>query len=355
VVDDTIQDLSGIWKENQNIVLSRLRNATVKIKTHPQLARLVENTIDELEKVKQLDPEKLRITVSGTPGEVVVGATRKRLWHQIRMRAAALVQTTEEDKPTGLLSRLMKQTFGRFGGPKAIEPQSTPPTSAPVLFSSTDVARPEASVANGGTTSAPPATNFACLEVAMFPVNMVDALRDSVSELHGSGLTLQEIAEAVKGGPSDNEPVEDLGPLKLSQEVLRKCVLATTLEPLVSRVKARAQLSMTESLNQMGVLARQAVLGALKEYYDNIERQLRAQGSEDYQQFRAETLERLTCWGNLVAALGAIKEMKKMLKEPEDQVTSPRSSSTLVESRGSSSPSLRSPSITSDASSDTVD
>ena len=323
MVDDTIRDLGDLCKENQDTVLSHLRSATVNIKTDSQLAQLIENTIGELEKVKQVDPEKLRIAVSGTPGEVVVGATRKRLWHRIRMKSAPPVQVSEEKQNTGLFS-LIKQTISRFGGHKAIESQSTPATSAPAPPPSTPVAYPET---NEGTTSAPPDTNFAWLEVAMLLPNMVDALRVNVTALQSSGPTSQGIAGSSRGTPSDNEQAEDQGPLVLNQEVLRNRVLSTTLEPLVSRVRASAQSTITESLNLMGGLAPRAVLDALEEYCDNIERQLGAQGSEDYKKFREETVERLTCWGNLVAALGAIKEMKRMWKEPVVQVTSSRSSS----------------------------
>jgi hypothetical protein len=41
------------------------RNAIANIKTHPHLAELDKKTIDELEKVKRLDPEKLRIAICG--------------------------------------------------------------------------------------------------------------------------------------------------------------------------------------------------------------------------------------------------------------------------------------------------
>ena len=341
VVDDTIRELGGLWKENQATVLSRLRIATANIKTHSELAKLIENTIGELEKVKRLDAEKLIMTVSGTPGELVVAASRKKLWHRTRTKPATPAQAPAENKPNGLLSLLLKQALGRWGRPKAIESQSTPTTPSPESPSSLPVACTEASVANGGTTSASPNTKFACLEVAVLPANMADALRACVSELQGSGPTLQEIVKAVGGNPSDNERVEDQ---VLSQEVLRKYVLATSLDPLISNVKTSAQSSMTESLKQMEKLAPRAVLDALEEYYGDIERQLKVQESEDYTQFRKETLQRLTCWVNLVAALGAIKEMKRLLNEPVVQVASSRPSTLLVESPGSPSSSLRSPS-----------
>lgn len=323
MVDDVIRNLCELWKQIQDTVLSRLRIATVKVKTNSQLAKLIKNTIDELEKVKQLDPEKLRIAVSGTPGEVVVNATRKKLWHRLSMRTASL----------------LKEKFRRLG---TVEVQRTPATPPPVSHPPPPVACPEPSVANGITTPASPDTNFPGLEVAMLPTSMAKTLRASVSELQGSDPTSQQIADAARGDSSD-EGVEDRGSVKLTQEVLRKCVLATSLEPLMTRVKAGAQSSMEASLNEMGALAQQAVLGALEEHRKDIERQLRVQGSEDYQQSRAETLDRLTCWGNLVAAQGAIKKMKEMWKEPVVQVTSP-SSTLLVALPGSSSPSLRSPS-----------
>ena len=47
MMDDVIRDLGEIWKENQDAVLSLLRNATVNIETHPQLAGIIQNTIDQ--------------------------------------------------------------------------------------------------------------------------------------------------------------------------------------------------------------------------------------------------------------------------------------------------------------------
>jgi phage terminase large subunit len=41
------------------------RNAIANIKAHPQLAKLDKKIIDELEKVKRQDPEKLRIAMCG--------------------------------------------------------------------------------------------------------------------------------------------------------------------------------------------------------------------------------------------------------------------------------------------------
>ena len=343
MVDDTIRDLDELWKENQDAVLSLLRDATVDIETHPQLAELIKNTINELEKVKRLDPEKLRIAMSGTPGEVVVDATSKKLWRLIRMRPAIQTQAPEENKRTGPF--FMLQKFIRSGGPKTIGSQSAPTTPAPVSPFSTPVACPDVSVASEDTSSESPETDFAGLAVAMLSANMAEKLRATVSALQGSIPTLQEIAMAAGGNLSDNEGVKNTGPLKLTHEVLHKCVLATSLEPLISRVKAGAQSSMTESLNEMGALVQRAALGALEECYKVAERRLKALESEDTKQFRAETLERLACWGNLVAAQGAIQEMKRIRNEPVARVAPSRpSSSLLVTSPGSSSPSPWSPS-----------
>src|SRR5258706_16421251 len=122
-------------------------------------------------------------------------------------------------------------------------------------------------------------------------------------------------------------------------------MLATLLDHLMSRVKGAAHSLMMESLKEMDKLAQRAVVGPLEEHDKLIERQLEARGSEGYKQLRAETLERLTCWGNLVAALGAIQEMKEMWNEPVVRVAPSRPSSTLlVGSPRLSSPSLRSPS-----------
>ncbi len=342
MVDDAVQDLGELWKENQDAVLSLLRSATENIATHPQLAQLIKNTIDELEKVKRLDPEKLRIAMTGTPGEVVIDATSKKGWRRTRMKTASLTQAPEENKRTGLLP-MLKQKFGFFGGPKAIEFQSAPTTSAPVSPSSTLVACTDVSTTNEATPSAFPETDFAGLAVAMVSANMAEKLHATVSAVQGSVPTVQEIAEIARGKPSDNERVEDQGPLKLTPELLRKCVLATSLDPLISRVKAGAQSSMSESVNEMGALVQRAALCTLEECYKVIESQLKAQESEDTRLFRAETLERLACWGNLVAALGAIQEMKRVMNEPVARVPPARASCILLmASPGSSSPSLSS-------------
>lgn len=345
VVDDAIRDLDELWKENQDAVLLLLRQATINIETQPQLAKLLQNSIDELEKVKRLDPEQLRVAVSGTPGEVVVGrATSKSFWHRIRMKPATHTQGPVENKRAGRFS-LLKQKLGRLGGPKVIESQTVPTTTAPVASSETSLASPDVSNSNGSTTLASPDTNFAGLAVVMSVADMTEGLRATVSELQSTVSVAQEVAEVTRDGPSGNERGENQGPSKLTPEVLRKSVLATSLDPLVSRVKAEAQVFMTESLSEMAALAQRAPLGALEECHQVIERQLKAQEAEDTKQVRAETLERLACWGNLVAAQGAIQEMKRMRDEPVVRVTPSRpSSSVLATSPGSSSLSIRSPS-----------
>ena len=68
---------------------------------------------------------------------------------------------------------------------------------------------------------------------------------------------------------------------------------------------------MTESLDEKATLAQRAVLGALEECKKVIERQSEAMESDNTKQSRAETLERLVCWGNLFAAQGVIKEIKR--------------------------------------------
>jgi hypothetical protein len=176
---------------------------------------------------------------------------------------------------------------------------------------------------------------------------MTEKLRATVSELQNTVPTVQEVAEEAGGSASLNEQGKDQGPLKLTPEVLRKYVSTMSLDPLISRVKAEAQSFMTESLNEMAALAQRAALGALEECHQVIERQLKAQESDDTKQVRAETLERLACWGNLVAAQGAIQEMKRMKNEPVARVTPSRpSSSLLVTSPISSSLSMRSSSMT---------
>ena len=305
-----IQGLGELWKENQDAVLSLLRSATVNIETLPQLAELIKGTIDELEKLKRLDPKTLRIAMSGTPGEVVVDATNKKIWNRIRMKLATLTQAPEESKRTGPFSRL-KQKFGRSGGPKTTELTSAPTISASAAPSEVSIA----SEANTSTSSdsAPPDMNFAGLEVAMLWDNMAEEFRAIVLELQGSVPTIQEMVQIAGGDPSSHGSSNDI---RLTPE-LRECVFATSLDPLVSRVTAIVQPLMAESLNEMGDLVKKAALSALEECQKVVESQMKAQESEDTRQVRAETLERLTCWGNAVAAQGVIQEMKRM-REAED-------------------------------------
>ena len=143
MVDVAIWELGELWKENRDEVLSLLRNATADITTHQQLAGLIKSTIDELEKVQQMNPMKLGVGVSGTPGEEVVVATRKDLWYRmgIRMKRPILAQAPEENKRTKPFSRL-KQTFNLLRGNKAVES----PAPAPVSPPATPVGRSSASI-----------------------------------------------------------------------------------------------------------------------------------------------------------------------------------------------------------------
>lgn len=314
MVDDAIRDLRELWKENLDAVPSHLRTATADITTHWQLTDLIKNTIDELEKVIQLDGGKLRVHMSNTPGEEVVVTTRNTLSHRmrIRMKRAIPAQVPEERKRTRTLS-LLKQTFSLPRGTKALEPRSAPTTPVPVSPPAAPVGCSDApiAVANVATTSD---ENFAAM--ALFPVNMADTLRDIVPELRK-----EWIAKPVTDNPFTDPQVEDQGPLKLNQEELRQSVLATSLHPLISRMQANAKASMTESLNGMWALAQQTVENALNEYGQEIKRKLKAQGSDDYEQDQAMTLKRLNCWGNLVAASSVVREMREMLNEPVVQVT----------------------------------
>lgn len=126
---------------------------------------------------------------------------------------------------------------------------------------------------------------------------MAGRLRAIVFDLQGSFPTVQEVAGIAVGNPSDNKHVDDREPLRLTQEVLRKCLLVKCLDPLVSRVKAEGMSSMTESLNEMGALAQQAVLDALEGCFKDVEERMKTLESEDTKQLRAERLERLVCWG----------------------------------------------------------
>ena len=329
IVGDTIRDLGELWKESQDAVLALLRIATADIVTHSQLAELIEDTIDEQGKVKRLDPEQRRIAITRIPGQLIVDATRDTIWHHIQMRVATLALVAEEEK-FGLLSQFGQQVR-RSRDPKAIELQSTSTTSVSVLPSSTPVARPAVSVANESTTSAAPETDFAGPVVASLSANMEEGPHDIIFDLQGSLPTVQEIETRAMGNPSNK------GVGYRTQEVLRKCVLATSLDPLVSRVKAEAMSSMTEGLSEMGAFAQRAALGALEGCYKDVETRMKALESEDPKQFRAETLERLVCWGNLVAAQGAIQAMKRMKNEPVTRVPSSRPSSSLLVASPSSS------------------
>ena len=346
MVDDTIWELCDLLKENRDEVLSLLRNATVDITTHQQLAGLIKGTIDELEKVKLLNPVKVGVVVSNTPGEEVVVATRKDLLYRlgIRSKSPILAQAPEGNKRTRPFSRL-KQMFNLLRGAKSIESPAPGPVSPP----STHASRSSASIAVGdaGTTSA--TTSPAGISLAMLPASMAGKLQFIFSNLWERTPAVVGIVEPVKDTPSDNERAEDLGPLKLNQEELRQRVLPTSLDTLISCMLDAARISMTDGLNEIWGIAQRAVKGALEEYDKVIERQLKAQGSDDYEQLEAMTLERLNCWGNLVAALSAIRGMKEMWKEPVVQVAPSRPSSTfLVASPGMSplSPRSISPSIT---------
>src|SRR5258706_1033327 len=345
VVDDSIRDLCELWEENRDAVLPRLRNATADITTHQQLADLIKSTIDELEKVTQLNLKRLGAAVTCTPVEEVVVATRKHLWDRmgIRMKRPILIQAPEENKRTNPFT-LLKQTFRLLRGTKATESLTPAPVSPPATPAGCSGA--SIALANTATTSA---TIRAGISMALLPTSMAKELRSIISELCEPTPPVQGIAEPVRDTPSDNEQVEDQGPLKPDQEELRRRILSKSLDPLISRMQTAAKSSMIEGLNVMWDLAQGAVKGALVEYDEAIERQLKALGSDDYAQLDAMTLERLNCWGNLVAALSAIREMKEMWNEPVVQVARSRPSSTfLVASPGMSplSPRSISPSIT---------
>lgn len=316
-MDEAIGELCEIWKENQDAVLSLLRNATVNIETNPYLAEIIKNAIDQLEKIKELDPKKLRLAMSGTPGEVVVEASSNKIWGLLGIKPA---QTPGESKRLGKFSRF-KQTFDRSGGTSATASQSAPSTPRLVSPSSTPVACREVSAVNDAINSESPPTNFVGLAAAMITPNMEDNLRGIISEVLGSVPSVQEIAEASRGNPSDNAGVKAQGPVKMNQETLRKCVFSASLEPLISRIKDGAESCLTESLNEMTDLAQQAVLGALEECHKVVERQMEALESDDTKQFRAETLQRLVCWGNLVAAQGVIEEMRRKRDEPVPRIS----------------------------------
>ena len=329
-VEDTMGDLVPLWDENKGTVLSLLKDVTAKIGEHPHIDKIIASTITEIDNVRRLNPEKIRIAVSGTSGEAAIETARKGIFTLPRSRSTRPVSDLMEPEAanyTGMLARIT-QIWTRFRPPRSTQSKHSADVSAtegPVLQSGTSGERPDEPVA----PSSPEPENLA---IAVRPASlaknleawfqnfvptkekgMLSANTDSLSEGQGGGLGTK-----VKGT------------VRLTREVLYDQVLSASFHPVISRVKTEAQSCMTESLDEMAALAYRAVCDALKEYYKVAEKYMEAQKSEDAEKSRADTLECLVRWGNLVAAQGAIQEMDRSIKKSETCLTPSRPSSALL-------------------------
>jgi len=344
-VEDAIRDLSRLWDENQATVLSLLQDAMVRIAKHRHLEAIISSTIKELDKVRRLDPEKIRIAVSGTSGEAAVEATNKGLWARFRSGSTGPVSdlmASEVANQTGMLARF-RQWFSRSRAPQSTHLKHSangPVTDRPLLLSSTSEAYPDG--ADAPSTLDP--ENLTNLAVAVLPASLAKDLDVGTSEPQSSVPTMEDVGFAANTDTASKEQgVKDKGTVKLSRKVLYNHILSTTFYPVISRVKTGAQSCMTESLIEMAALAHRAAVGALEECYELTEKHMEAHNSKDTTQLQADTLERLICWGNLVAAQGAIRGMKQLKDEPVVRLTlSPSSTLLSPVSSFAGSPSVRS-------------
>ena len=313
-VEDVIRDLSRLWDENQATVFSLLQDAMVKIAKNPHLEADITNAVKELGNVQRLDPKNIRIVVSGTSGEGAVETAQKGMWARLRSRLTGLLSyltTSEVANPTGRLARL-KQQFSRFR-----VPQSTPKDSAgvsvtrePLLPSGTSGEHLDRAVASSSLDPANPTR----LAIAGRPASLAPEFLCPAPTTEGGGFAVNPDSPS-KGRAKDKRTV------KLTRKVLFNQILSTSFGPVISRVKTRAQSYMTESLIEMTALAHHAAIGALKECCDLTEKHMEANKPEDTKQLRADTLERLICWGNLVAAQVVIQEMKRLTDDPDAELT----------------------------------
>ena len=341
--EDAIRDLSRLWDENQATVLSLLQDAMVRIAKHRHLEAIIASTIKELDKVRRLDPEKIRIAVSGTSGEAAVEASNKGWWARLRSGSTGPVSdliASEVANQTGMVARL-KQWFSRSRAPQSTHSAKGSVTEGSLLPSSTSEECPDGAVA---PSSLDP-ENLTNLAVAVLPASLAKDLGIGISEPQSSAPTMEDVWFAANTDAAGKEQgVKDKGTVKLSRKVLYNHILSTAFYPVISRVKTGAQSCMTESLIEMAALAHRAAVGALEECYGLTEKHMEAQKSKDTKQLRADTLERLICWGNLVAAQGAMRGMKQLKDEPVVRLTLSRPSSTLLSPVSSfvGSPSVRS-------------
>jgi len=343
-VEGTTRDLSRLWDESQETVLSLLQDAMARVARHPHLETVIASTIKELDKVRRLDPEKIRIAVSGTSGEAAIEAANKGIWTRLRSRSTRSVSdsmASEVANQTGLFAQF-KQMFTQSSAPQSTRSKhsaNVSVTDGPLLPSGTSGERADGPIASSYLEE----ENLA---VAVRPASLAKCLEVCNSELQSSvPMAEGEMFSANTDSPSKGQEGKGKGTVKLTRAVLYTRVLSTSFRPVISRVKTRAQSCMTESLNEMAALAHRAVCGALEEFYEATERHMEAKKSNDTQKLQAETLEYLICWGNLVAAQGAIQEMKRLIEKPVIRVAPSRSPSTLLLSPSSSfavSPSARS-------------
>jgi len=303
-----------------------------KVAKRPALETVIASTIKELDKVRCLDPEKIRIAVSGTSGEAAVEAASKGMWDRLRSRSTPPVSSLAASEPAnqiGWITRLFK-VLPRFSAPQSTHSKhsaNVSVTEGPPLPSGTSRECPDGSVAS----------QLGNLAVAIQPASLAKNLQIDNSELQFSVPTTDGgIFSANTDSPSKGlGEIHQKGTVKLTREALDNRVLSTSFHPVISRVKTGAQLCMTESLNEMATLAHHTICGVLQECYQVTEQHMEAQKSKGAEKLQADTLECLICWGNLVAAQGAMQEMKRLIDKPVIRVMPSRPSSALLSSGSS--------------------
>ena len=334
-VEDTIRNFSLIWDENQGTVLSLLQQAMAKIAKRPHLEATIASTINELDKMRRMDPERIRIAVSGTSGEAAIEAVNKGMWARFLNRSTRPVSdsmASEIPNQTRRFTRF-KQKFPRFRAPQSTLSEhsaNVSVTDGPAFPSGTSEEHPDGPIASSSF-------EVENLAVAVGPASLAKGLEVEAgnSEPQGSvSATEEEMSSANTDSPSEGhgngQRTKDKGDVKLTREALYNRVLSTSLYPVISRVKTGAQSCLTESLNEMADLAHRAVCGALEECYAVTEEYMEAQKSKDTEKLRADTLECLSCWGNLVAVQGAIQEMNRLIEKPVIRLTQSRPPSSLL-------------------------
>ncbi|SRR5258706_8274406 len=150
-----MRDLSRPWDENQEAVLCLLQDAMARVAEHPHLEAVVASTVKELDKVRRLDPEKIRIAVSRTSGEEAVEAANKGIWARLRPRSRSTgpvsdLMASEVAKQPGMLARL-KQKYTRSRAPQPTHSThlvNVSATEIPLLPSGTSGERLARSVAS---------------------------------------------------------------------------------------------------------------------------------------------------------------------------------------------------------------